>query len=61
MNLKINQLNLEVLKLNCLNLFTGELGCGVVKLADWENLAEVHEAVTLLDGRKQTATKYVTY
>ncbi|XP_063686886.1 coiled-coil and C2 domain-containing protein 1-like [Bolinopsis microptera] len=35
----------------------GELGCGVVKLADWENLAEVHEAVTLLDGRKQTATK----
>ena len=36
---------------------SGELGCGVVKLADWENLAEVHEAATLLDGRKQTATK----
>ena len=36
---------------------TGELGCGTVKLADWENLAEIHEATTLLDGRKQTATK----
>ncbi|KAL5251485.1 hypothetical protein ACHWQZ_G016999 [Mnemiopsis leidyi] len=35
----------------------GELGSAVVKLADWENLAEIHEAATLLDGRKQTATK----
>ena len=35
----------------------GELGCGVVKLSDWENLAELHEVVTLMDGRKQTTTK----
>ena len=35
----------------------GDLGTAVVKLADWEHLAEIHEAATLLDGRKQTATK----
>lgn len=35
----------------------GELGSGIVKLSDWENLAELHEVATLLDGRKQTATK----
>ena len=35
----------------------GEVGSAVLKLADWENLSEIHEALTLSEGRKQTATK----
>lgn len=35
----------------------GEVGQCTVKLGDWENLSEIHEAVTLVEGRKSTASK----
>lgn len=37
----------------------GEIGSGAIKLGDWENLAEIHEAITLSEGRKQTASRSV--
>ena len=39
--------------------FLGEIGVATLKLSDWENIAEIHEAAPTMDNRKQTTTKYV--